>query len=215
MSRGLSLKLLAGVPIALIATLSSAQQRTSDNELSETLAWMDNSYNPHPGVSGAYGHGTTGSYAAKKGSAFDEVLVHGSTETFTYDGCQMTLHVEENPAAEAQKEVYGSFSYSFNLRDINPQSLRMSTISHLGGVYCVAFHMDCDHAQIAFKTRSEAPLIDGYSDVIYVKQQGSDHESKRSSKANAAYFNVDNVEYAKRLMKAFRHAVELCGGKPF
>jgi hypothetical protein len=37
-----------------------AQQRPPDSELSETLSWMDNSYNSHPGVSGAYGHGRTG-----------------------------------------------------------------------------------------------------------------------------------------------------------
>ena len=213
-----SLKLLVGITIALIATLSSAQQRTSDSELSETLAWMDNSYNPHPGVSGAYGHGRTGWYASKSGGRpYEEVFVSGSNETFTYDGCQMTLRVEDDRAAETSKEVYVSFSYSFNLGDINPQSIRMITISHTGGLNCGAFRgadMDCDHAEIAFKTRPEAPLIDIYSDAIYPKLEGSDHESKGSSKANTAYFMVNDVEYAKRLMRAFRHAVELCGGKP-
>jgi hypothetical protein len=54
MRSGPSLKLLIGVAIVLTATLTvSAQQRPSDNELSETLAWMDNSYNSHPDVSGA------------------------------------------------------------------------------------------------------------------------------------------------------------------
>jgi hypothetical protein len=216
--RRLSLKLLVGVPIVLIATLSSAQQRTSDNELSETLAWMDNSYNPHRDVSGAWGHGRTGWYAPKNGGRpYEEVFVSGSTETFTYSGCQMTLHVEEDHAAGAGKELYGSFSYSFNLRDINPQSIKMNPLSHTGGFYCEAFpgaNMDCDHAKISFKTRLEAPVIDMYSDLIWPKLQGSDHESKGSSKTNEAYFNVDNVEYATKLTRAFRHAVELCGGKP-
>jgi hypothetical protein len=217
MRSGLSLKLVVGIPIALIATLSSAQQRTSDNELSETLSWMDNSYNPHADF-GAYGHGTTGWYAPKDGGRPDEeVLVSGSSERFTYNGCQMTLHSVDNRAAEALKEVYGSYSYSFNLRDINPQSIMIKTISHTGGFYCEAFpdaNMDCDHAEMVFKTRLEAPLIDMYSDIIYPQLQGSDLESKGSSKANTAYFNVDNVEYAKGLMRAFRHAVELCIGKP-
>jgi hypothetical protein len=56
MRSGPSLKLLAGMAIVLTSTLTvSAQQKTSDNSLSDTLAWMDNSYNPHPEVSGAYG----------------------------------------------------------------------------------------------------------------------------------------------------------------
>jgi len=194
MRSGLSVKLLLGISIVLIATLSSAQQRTSDSELSETLAWMDNTYNPHPDVSGAYGHGRTGWYAPKNGSAHEEVFVSGSNETFTYDGCQMTLRVEDDRAAETSKKVYVSLSYSFNLG--------------------YSADMDCDHAEIAFKTRPEAPLMDIYSNAIYPELEGSDHESKSSSKANTAYFMVNDVEYANRLMKAFRHAVELCGGKP-
>jgi hypothetical protein len=221
MRSGASLKLLSGIATVLIVMLStsvSAQQQTSDKELSETLTWMDNSYNPHPNVSGAYGHGHTGWYAPKSGGRpHEEVLASGSTETFTYNGCQMTLHIEDDRAAETSKEVYVSFSYSFNLRDVNPQSIRMGTISHTGGFYCEAFpgaDMDCDHAEIVFKTRLEAPLIDEYSDAIYPKLQGSDHEWKGSSKANTAHFMVNDVEYAKRLMRAFHHAVDLCGGKP-
>jgi hypothetical protein len=129
----------------------------------------------------------------------------------------MTLHIEDNGGAEANKEIYILSSYSFNLRDINPQSIRMSTLSHTGGFYCEAFpdaNMDCDHAEILFKTRLEAPLIDEDWDVIYPKLQGSEHEDKGTAKANEAHFMVNDVEYAKRLTRAFRHAVELCGGKP-
>jgi hypothetical protein len=205
--------------VVMCCTSALAQQRTSDNELSETLSWMDNSYNPHPDVSGAYGHGRTGWYAPKTGGRpYEEVLISGETETFTYNDCQMTLHIEANRAAEVNKEMYSSWSYSFNLRDINPQSIRMSTVSHTGGFYCEAFpdaNMDCDHAEILFKTRLEAPLID--EDWIYPKLQGNEHESKGSSKSKEAHFMVNDVEYAKRFARAFRHAVELCGGtaEPF
>jgi hypothetical protein len=187
-----------GIAIVLAATSQVSAQQRSDNELSETLSWMDNSYNPHPGVSGAYGHGKTGWYS-KREQPYDEVLVSGSRETFTYDGCQMTIHVEGDRAAKVSPDF--SLSYRFNLGDINPQSIRMRTISHIGGFYCEAFpgeNMDCDHAEIAFKTRLEAPLIDTGS----------------SKKNNDAFFNVDDVEYGKRFVRAFRHAVELCGGKP-
>jgi hypothetical protein len=195
MRSGPSLKLLTGIALVLTAALTvSAQQRTSDSDLSETLSWMDNSYNPHPDVSGAYGHGRTRSYQ-------QEVLWSGSTETFTYNGCQMTLHTEEDPAAKLYRDVVSSLSETFNLRDINPQSIEMR-------VY------ESDPVEIRFKTRLEAPVIDVYSHSIYRNLKGSDHEGSQSSKANEAWFKVDDVEYAKRLTRAFRHAVELCGGKP-
>ena len=181
MRSGLSLKLLVGIPIALIATLSSAQQRTSDSDLSDTLSWMDNTYNSHP-YSGA-GHGK---------------WYQHWTETFTYNGCQMTLHTEDDPAAKVN--VVSSLSYTFNLRDINPQSISMSTYNNVP-------------AEIAFKTHLEAPLIDVYAHSIYLNLKGSEHEGENRSKANEARFSVDDVEYAKRLTRAFRHAVELCGGK--
>ena len=122
------------------------------------------------------------------------------TETFTYNGCQMTLHIAEDPAAKVHRDVVSSLSYTFNLRDINPQSI-MSTYQNVP-------------AEIVFKTHLEAPLIDVYSHSIYPNLKGTDHEGSQSSKANEARFSVDDVEYAKRLTKAFRHAVELCGGKP-
>jgi hypothetical protein len=62
-------------------------------------------------------------------------------------------------------------------------------------------------AEIAFKTRLEAALIDVYSHSIYPNLKGRDHESERRSKANEARFSVDDVEYAKRLTRAFRHAL--------
>jgi hypothetical protein len=81
-------------------------------------------------------------------------------------------------------------------------------------LFGVNANMDCDHAEILFKTRLEAPLIDEDWDVIYPKLRGSEHEGKGSSKGKEAHFMVNDVEYAKRLMTAFRHAVKLCGGKP-
>ena len=188
------LTLIAVVLTSIVSTPVSAQQQTSDSDLSETLTWMDNSYNSHPDVSGAYGHGRTRSYQ-------QEVLWSGSTETFTYSGCQMTLHIEEDPAAKVNREMVSSLSYTFNLRDINPQSIEMSTYDNVP-------------AEIAFKTRLEAPVIDVHSHSIYPNLKGSDHEGSESSKTNKARFSVDDVEYAKRLTRAFRHAVELCGGKP-
>jgi hypothetical protein len=202
------LRLLIAIPLLIVFSNFSRA-----DELSETLVWMDNSYNPHQDVSGAYGHGHTGWYAPNGPN--DEFLVSGSTETFTYNGCQMTLRIQDDPTARALSEMQTTVTYTFNLRDINPQSIKVSTYTHIGGWRCdMTPGADCDHAAIDFVTHSEAPLIDEGWDTIFPKLQGSDHETKHTSKGKESSFDVDDIEYASRLAKAFRHAVELCGGKP-
>jgi len=134
----------------------------------------------------------------------------------------MTLHLEDNPSATALRETHSTYIYTFNLRDISPQSSKIRSYSHLGGFSCEdsdpefrrLMQMDCDHAEIAFRTRSEAPLIDEEAHTTFAKLQGKDHESRGKSKEAVAFFEVDDVEYAGRLAKGLRHAVELCGGKP-
>jgi hypothetical protein len=188
-------------------------------ELSETLQWMDNTYNPHENWS--YGHGKTGWYNSDKTAPDGEILVSGSHETFTYDGCRTTLRVEDNPYSTAHKDVYGISVYSFNLSDINPASVKVNTYSHLGGFRCEdykadereLFQMSCDHAEVTFSTRTEAPLINVLTDVTYAKLAGKDHTSKGKSKDISGYFEVDDVQYAARFAQAFQRAVELCGGK--
>ncbi len=208
-----------GKPLLAILFLTMISGCSDDSELAETLAWMDNTYNPHKDV-GAYGHGHTGWYVPKGSSPYDEYLVNGSTETFTHDGCRMTLNIQDDPAAFTHREILSSRSYTFNLRDINPASIKTSTFTHTGGFNCdlakesKLIPQDCDHAEVVFATHNEAPLIDEYTDTIFLKLQGSDHENKSSAKTRKAFFEVDDIEYAGRLAKAFRYAVELCGGKP-
>jgi hypothetical protein len=208
--------------LVAIVPLISVSACRRDRELSETLAWMDNTYNPHDGVSGAFGHGQTGWYAHNSTGQADEHLVWGATETFTHDVCRMALRVQDNPAATANSERYGTAVYKFNLRDINPQSIKITTYSHSGGLPCdnykpeeqQRYNMNCDQGQIVFSTHSEAPLIDEELHTTFPRLQGSDHEAYGKSRGARAFFAVDDVEYAGRLAKAFRHAVELCGGKP-
>jgi hypothetical protein len=206
--------------LVLLLIIVAACKR--DGELSDTLAWMDNTYNRHDGASGALGHGRMDWYDSSLNGQADEYLVFGSTETFTHDGCQMGLRIQDNPYATASRDVWHTSVRTFNLRDINPQSIKVSKYSHRGGLRCDDYNpeeqrrysMNCDHAVVAFSTHSEAPLIDEESHTTFAKLQGSDHESKGNSKGAGAFFEVDDVEYAGRFAKAFRHAVELCGGKP-
>jgi hypothetical protein len=162
-------------------TAFPAPERTAsprDGELSDTLAWMDNTYNRHDGALGALGHGRMGWYDSNSNGQADEYLVFGSTETFTHDGCQMGLHIQGDPYAVASREAWHASVRTFNLRDINPQSIKVSTYSHRGGLRCddydpeerQRYSMNCDHAVIAFSTHSEAPLIDEESHTTFAME---------------------------------------------
>jgi hypothetical protein len=191
------------------------------SELDETLEWMDNTYNLHEKVSGARGHGRSAWYAHSEAGSTHEVMVSGRTENFTYKGCEMALRTETLPESQMAQGLINSGSFKFNLKDIDPSSMKVTTISHLGGFPCDTapgeepsiMAVNCDHAEMSFSTRSAAGLIQEDWHTVYPKLVGADHESRHSSKSNNAYFAFDDPEYAKRFAKAFAHAVELCGGR--
>jgi hypothetical protein len=54
--------------------------------------------------------------------------------------------------------------------------------------------VNCDHAVMAFSTRIEAGLIQHRQHIIYPTLTGADHESRRSSKENHAFFAFDDPE---------------------
>jgi hypothetical protein len=191
------------------------------SELDETLEWMDNTYNRHESVSGANGHGRSAWYGHSEVGSAREVMVSGWTGGFTYKGCEMTLRTETLPESETAQGLITSRKSKFELKDIDPSSIKVTAISHLGGFPCNTapgeepsiMAVNCDHAQMSFSTRSAAGLIQEEWHTVYPKLAGADHESLHSSKSNSEYFGFDDPEYAQRFAKAFAHAVELCGGR--
>jgi hypothetical protein len=199
----------------IIATMAGCKR---NRELSDTLAWMDNTYNPSKGTSRDGGHGEMVFYTKQFGK---QILFFRRTESFTSDGCQMTLQTKDDPSSEISQVSYIDSSVRFNLRDINPQSFKMSTYDpRYAGNSCESFDPDtiatmhCSVAQLDFLTHSEAPLVDKRTHTIFPNTEGSGHETTEASKDRKAYFVFDDSEYASRFAKAFRHSIELCGGKP-
>lgn len=78
---------------------------------------------------------------------------------------------------------------AFNLADIDPQSIRVVSNPPLGGT-----------AQVEFSARNDAEALIYTGNII--------------GKGTRSEFAMDDVAYAGRFAEAFRHAVELCGGKP-
>ena len=203
--------------VALSLTGGCKQQR----ELSDTLAWMDNTYNEHHDVLGSYGHGHTGWYLKGENGQADKLVI-GHDQSFTHRGCEMTITINENRNSDVGDQKLTDDTILYNLRDLNPDSIKVTPFSHYGGFGCQEYSpeersqrdMTCDWAEITVKTHNEAPLVQVHSHSIFPKLSGKDHDLTTETKDNDTYFEVNDVEYAQQFAKAFRHAIELCGGTP-
>jgi hypothetical protein len=193
---------LALISASCWASVSFAQ--AGEPSLTETLAWLDSTYNPHSDAGGAPGHGIKKIYK-------DGKLLMQTTTTFTYDRCQITLHTKDDPPVT---QIYSEV-YNFSLRDIDPNTIKLGKFdpdpccNGLAGV-----------AEIEFETRNQSPLMDKlqrYEPPLMddmAKLEGYDHEGKKNTKTFVSEFYIDDTEYGNRFVKAFRHAVGLCGGTP-
>jgi hypothetical protein len=149
------------------------------------------------------------------------MMASGMIEVFSNRGCDFTIKTESNPQAQDSQEILNSATFKFNLRDIDPASVKVTSRSHLGDFSCEEdsdgqksiMAENCDHAEMGFKTRNEAGLIIVDWHSVFVKLTGAEHDSRRTTKDHSSYFEFDDVEYAKRFAKAFKRAVGLCGGK--
>lgn len=182
-------------------------------DLQETLSWMDQTYNPHEG---GESHGWEIHYT-RNGNT--EAVLQKFNQTFTHDGCKVATRVE-TIAEGAYVDLPGVTTYTFNLCDIDPNSITIKTYDfHHPWNDCSdpeaakSNEFACDSAVVTFATANDAGTISDDTVRTYTKLTGADHESKSSSKTNKCWFIVNDVPYAQRFAKALKHAVELCGGK--
>jgi hypothetical protein len=180
---------------------------------------MNNTYNPHPDVSNSMGHGNTGSYV-RNGNI--DVLFEGSIETFSNDGCRMMIKIKDDPnlPAPSRREMHGESIEKFDLRDIDPGTVRVKLYSHYGGFDCSKYSVSeqnmvlggCDHAEMVASTRNGSPLIEEESHTAYEKLNGKDHDAYWKTKKAGIYFGFNNSEYANQFARVFQDVVSLCGG---
>jgi len=192
---------------ALLAGILLASRPTHADEpsLTETLLWMDNTYNPHEHY---LGHGRWETYSVGK-------LFQRRFARFTYDGCKLTFSTTGGVLAEQYQD---NSSLSVNLVDLDPSSIHTKAYSsQTAGIACEAspsLGMDCDVAEMTFETRNQVPLMETRHHFVYPELKGKDHDSYAEGKSFEAGILIDDVKYAARFEKAFRHAVALCGGRP-
>ena len=208
MGAPLTLCKIVGISLAFWVFASFAQDR--EPSLTETLSWMDRTYNPHRDAGGAWGHGIEEIYSSGK-------LFKRRTSTFTYDGCQISLNMQDDPASPLYSNLYTSSVYHFNLRDIDQSSIKLYLFDpQYGGLSCDfnQGNMVCSIAEMEFQTRNQTPLMDEDLHIVWPKLKGNEHEARKSRKTFVAEFYIDDAQYANRFAKAFRHAIALCGGEP-
>jgi hypothetical protein len=177
---------------------------------SDTLAWMDSTYNDHGAAGGSGGYGINED--DDPGTGFP---IRKTIQSFTYDGCNITIQFDDLDFDHASIGIETKGTHTFNLGDIDPASITTSTAdSENAGMSCdlAVVNGHCDEAVIQFETRNRQPVIRTASKTIYAKLRGRDHENAGTSTGYSSAWFVGDVEYAKRFETAFRHAVALCGG---
>jgi hypothetical protein len=142
-------------------------------------------------------------------------------EEFSLNQCQMTHSVHALPDAAMSKSMYtASNTTTFDLKEIDPSTVEVVAHAHLfmsdctSAVEVKANKLDCSvQAEVRFRARNDNPAIAYESTTIFPELKGKDHERRDSGKDNSSAFSLWDTAYADRFAKAFRHAVELCGGK--
>ena len=189
-------------------------------DLKETLLWIDQTYNPHDGGANyGRGHGDQTHYLEHPDTHTEEVTEEFHETFIAKSNCTIVLHHETVPVG-VFKNLYTNGNYILSLCDVDPDSIKIKTYDLHKDVFNCAdpeevksYDLNCNSAEVEFHTRNEVPKIKDDAVTTYAELKGKDHEAQHHGYASKGWFNVDDVAYAERFAKAFRHAVELCGGK--
>jgi hypothetical protein len=112
------------------------------------------------------------------------------TEDITYSGCKMDLALSTRHNSETGNIFKAVTKYSFSLKDAE----RADVFTNKKGELKVA---------LAFKLK-----IRGTTEY-YI---GSELQEKEENRDEVIFLPFDDKEMAKRVAKAFRNAIKLCGG---
>lgn len=177
--------------------------------LSETLAWIESTYNPHDDKGGAWGHG-------REEWANDGKPFRLRTETIKTDGCKLTLTLKDDPRVAIHAAMTSVITT--DLKDVDPKSIEFTTFdSQHGGLGCERFpnlNLNCDMASIVFETYNQKPSMSEQFDATFPSSKVKKNGGPTRHQTFVASIALDDVNYANRFLKAFQHAVALCGGKP-
>jgi hypothetical protein len=211
--------LIIGLLIFGIASVFACRAYSRHRDLVETMAWMDQTYNPHEGGENwGRGHGDETHYL--RNAKQTEDITQEFHQTLAYKGgCTVVIHYETVPIG-VYRTMYSKGDYTLSLCDIDPATIKIDKFDFhkdIGGCddpgQVSSFELNCTSAEVEFHTWSAIPKIKDNGITTFANLTGKDHEAKRDSTNSKGWFIVDEVAYAERFAKALKHAVELCGGK--
>jgi hypothetical protein len=158
---------------------------------------------------------------------FDDHIVHKGREHIDFDNagntqCSMYFYVTEQfDILNPQIDEKIRFMQLVDLSDIDPATIKASELIHDTDITTVkdtnqidySTHTAKDHPYVfvRIKTTNDKDSITSSMYMTYLN--GEHHTMEREVGFDREGVAVE-PEYAPRFIKALRHAVELCGGKP-
>jgi len=157
MKRRISVIAVLLVIIAAIILVYPPLQRRRD--LNETLQWIDQTYNPPAGGDVfQQGHGWERHYVSQTDRT--EKLTEEFHTTFSSrDGCNVVIYSETSPLG-VYSETPSQSEYTFNLRDIDPSSVKIKRFDLHKDVFDCSdgeqvqlYNLNCNAGEVYFKSR--------------------------------------------------------------
>jgi hypothetical protein len=172
--------------LAIVAVTAHAQQPVS---LKETLEWMHN-------FAVDNGRQYVGQRNTDNGSCelgTPDCGQRNDVTTFDGQGCSATVKWS---VTLNYKDV-GTHTYRFSLKDLDPKSVVWVK------------DMPFENAVIADTANSVKNV-----NVVFTPPEGVTWDKSLDEPQTFVALVFDNGDHAKRFVKAFKHAIQLCGGKP-
>ena len=172
--------------LVLMVIVGATAYAQQSASLEDTSVWMQN-FAADNG-SQFTGQRNTDKGACKLGTPNCE-LRHDLT-TFDSHGCLATITWS---VAVNYKDV-GTHTYHFSLKDLDPNSVAPVKDNPF------------ENAVVAETTKSEKKVAESFA-----PPSGKAEERNKHTRVELVFDSADN---ARRFAKAFKHAIQLCGGKP-
>ena len=172
--------------LVLMVIVSTTAYAQQPTSLEDTLVWMENFAADH-------GSQFTGQRKTDKGAcrlgAPDCEPRHDVT-TFDSHGCLATIKW----SVAVNYKDFGTHTYHFSLKDLDPTSVASVKDNPF------------ENAVAVETTNSEKRVTESFA-----PPGGKTEERNKHARVELVFDNGDN---ARRFVKAFKQAIQLCGGKP-
>jgi hypothetical protein len=230
--------LVAGKSLTKVVTLgeqvSAASASAGGPSLADTLNWIKDTLqndpgsgftyavnatlvSPAPGIGGNYYHGYDFRYSLPQGNGCQLVLL--SKESLSSYSASSNAY----GSADASSSLLRNTTYSENLSELDPKGVTVqagqsSTLETTATVYTASMTGDPTYSALQLKTTDDKPAIHltmVQSNYVFVQNGKTQPQPDTTTNSTVASLTIQvrDPNVASRLANAFKHAIEVCGGK--